>query len=320
LASGAAAGDIVELEVFGNFAGQSGAEVSITGGSITGLTNFESAGIDDNASSTAITLDSSGNLLVGQSAVGVGSVGGTMYSTGQGKFTSDGVQPLYLNRLTSDGTILDLRKDGSTVGSIGASSGNIGVLSASTGKLGTGTTYYYGWDDTRVYPLADNSKDLGLSSYRWKDLYLSGGVYLGGTGSANHLDDYESGTWTPTLLINFSDTGVSYAFRSGYYTKVGNLVQFQGRITLSSKGSGTGNLMIGSLPFSPTYVWSGMSFGYASGTSSTWNNPLIPTIDPGQSTVKLRYIDSNGYGQNFTNTSISNAVDLIFFGSYMTSA
>jgi hypothetical protein len=36
-------------------------------------------------------------------------------------------------------------------------------------------------------------------SARFKDLYLSGGVYLGGTGSANKLDDYEEGTWTPVL-------------------------------------------------------------------------------------------------------------------------
>ena len=45
---------------------------------------------------------------------------------------------------------------------------------------------------------ADNSHDLGAGGARWKDLYLSGGVYLGGTGSANKLDDYEEGTWTPT--------------------------------------------------------------------------------------------------------------------------
>ena len=35
------------------------------------------------------------------------------------------------------------------------------------------------------------------TTFRFKDLYLSGGVYLGGTGSANQLDDYEEGTWTP---------------------------------------------------------------------------------------------------------------------------
>ena len=40
LATGAATGDLIYLEVFGNFAGQSGAEVAITGGSITGLTEL----------------------------------------------------------------------------------------------------------------------------------------------------------------------------------------------------------------------------------------------------------------------------------------
>ena len=40
---------------------------------------------------------------------------------------------------------------------------------------------------------------IGWSSNRFKDLYLSGGAYLGGTGSANQLDDYEEGTWTPVL-------------------------------------------------------------------------------------------------------------------------
>jgi hypothetical protein len=34
------------------------------------------------------------------------------------------------------------------------------------------------------------------------DLTLSGGVYLGGTGSANYLDDYEEGTWTPTTSVH----------------------------------------------------------------------------------------------------------------------
>ena len=28
---------------------------------------------------------------------------------------------------------------------------------------------------------------------------FNGGVYIGGTGSANLLDDYEEGTWTPTI-------------------------------------------------------------------------------------------------------------------------
>jgi hypothetical protein len=41
--------------------------------------------------------------------------------------------------------------------------------------------------------ISDASLDLGAAGVRFKNLYLSGGVYLGGTGSANYLDDYEEG-------------------------------------------------------------------------------------------------------------------------------
>ena len=40
LSSGAAAGDTIEIQVFGNFTGQSGAEVAITGGAISGLSSL----------------------------------------------------------------------------------------------------------------------------------------------------------------------------------------------------------------------------------------------------------------------------------------
>jgi hypothetical protein len=62
--------------VFGNFAGQSGADVAITGGSITGLTElstgtFTSTGIDDNATSTAITIDANENVGIGTASPSV---------------------------------------------------------------------------------------------------------------------------------------------------------------------------------------------------------------------------------------------------------
>ena len=57
------------------------------------------------------------------------------------------------------------------------------------------------------------------------DIEVSGGVYLGGTGAANKLDDYEEGTWTPVFAD--ASTGGNVATVSaagGSYTKVGNLV------------------------------------------------------------------------------------------------
>ena len=85
--------------------------------------------------------------------------------------------------------------------------GSIGVLSSRL-YAGTGDTGLFFNDqadqiqpwNTSTNAARDAAIDLGDETRRFKDLYLSGGVYLGGTGSANKLDDYEEGTWTPDLL------------------------------------------------------------------------------------------------------------------------
>jgi len=74
---------------------------------------------------------------------------------------------------------------------------------------------------TDIKPNTDDNNDLGSSTKRWKDLYLSGGLYIGGTTSANFLDDYEEGTWTPTLGFEVDGTVSS---RHGLYRKVGTFV------------------------------------------------------------------------------------------------
>jgi hypothetical protein len=76
----------------------------------------------------------------------------------------------------------------------------------------------------------DNALSLGSSSLRFRDLYLSDGVYLGGTTSANKLDDYEEGTWTVDAsgAGDLSGTGLAY---EGKYTKIGNTVICYLRIT-----------------------------------------------------------------------------------------
>lgn len=44
---------------------------------------------------------------------------------------------------------------------------------------------------------ANVSGDTFTGAVTGTDLTLSGGVFLGGTGTANKLEDYEEGTWTP---------------------------------------------------------------------------------------------------------------------------
>jgi len=82
-----------------------------------------------------------------------------------------------------------------------------------------------------------------------------------GTGTSELLDDYEEGTWTPTLSGDGGSAG-SIAFTSaGTYTKVGQLVQVGGFISLSALGSYTGRVRIGGLPFSSNVTAYSASWG-----------------------------------------------------------
>jgi len=162
----------------------------------------------------------------------------------------DGAAPLNPNRLTSDGDIAVFRKDGSTVGSIGVHAGDyLTIGEGSSGLIfNVSVSSVRPWNmDNTTSP--DGVMNLGSSNGRFKDLYLSGGVYLGGTGSANYLDDYEEGTWTP-VFTGWTVTGTTSV--DGSYTKIGNTVIVTGRFrsVSGSIASTKGTSTITGLPFS----------------------------------------------------------------------
>jgi hypothetical protein len=68
------------------------------------------------------------------------------------------------------------------------------------------------------------------------------------SSNANTLDDYEEGTFTPTVQGVTSAGTASYSVQVGSYTKIGNLVSVNIYLTYSS-GTGTGQLRIAGLPF-----------------------------------------------------------------------
>ena len=157
--------------------------------------------------------------------------------------------PLTLNRTTSDGDIQVFKKDGTTVGSIGTRTGRI--------KIGDGDCGLF-FDDTnnRINPEGpDNTSandaaiDLGGSTQRFKNLYLSGGVYLGGTGAANYLDDFEEGDWTPVLQTDGASPSVTYSRQIGKYTKIGGQVICVFRMTWTANSGGSGTFLLTGLPF-----------------------------------------------------------------------
>jgi len=171
---------------------------------------------------SASSLIVDGNLTAGETALENGLT-----------VDKDGNTVATFDRATSDGTIVDIQKDNSTVGSIGVEGNDITIDGGVSNHSGLR------FSSPAILPryngaLADNAVDLGQtgSNYRFKDLYLSGGVYLGGTGAANQLDDYEEGTWTPVVRVgSASGTVVTTTITSSNYTKIGNLVFVNAGIT-----------------------------------------------------------------------------------------
>ncbi len=68
------------------------------------------------------------------------------------------------------------------------------------------------------------------------------------SSNAHTLDDYAEGTWTPALYFGGVPTGITYSVQTGNFVRVGRIVTAWGRMTLTSKGSNTGNATIGPLP------------------------------------------------------------------------
>tara|TARA_R110000764_G_scaffold42812_1_gene96358 strand:- start:192 stop:1508 length:1317 start_codon:yes stop_codon:yes gene_type:complete len=189
-------------------------------------------------------IDSSGNLFVARTAEGDGNVGHTFRADGFSQTTRSGGLVADFNRKSSDGDIVRFQKDGAAVGIIGASGGDLIIGTGDTGvHFHDGVDSIIPWSVTAA-SYVNNAIDLGTASYNYKDLYLSGGVYLGGTGAANKLDDYEEGTWT---ITDQSGAGMSLTVYVSTYTKIGNQVFFEFGIVFPTT-SNTADIKL-SLPF-----------------------------------------------------------------------
>jgi hypothetical protein len=130
------------------------------------------------------------------------------------------------------------------------------------------------------------------------------------SSDANCLDDYEEGTFTPTLQFSGLSVGVTYTNRTGIYTKVGRIVHFSGRIDLSSKGTSVGDATIAGLPFAANT--GAASVGYQSSIAPS-DKQAILTIDT--LSLIVRYASGTTTAAS-TDTNFSNSSILIFAGTY----
>ncbi len=104
---------------------------------------------------------------------------------------------------------------------------------------GTSSTDWF----TYIPSSSDDLVFFGNSANRVRMLSAGGIAFGTDTAAANALDDYEEGTWTPTV----NDGTISSA--GGYYTKIGRVVHVSYFYILTTLGSSGTAVEIGGLPF-----------------------------------------------------------------------
>ena len=254
LTTGAALNDILEYVAYTpfevanqTFTGTTTTDVLTTTGAFTSL------GIDDNAAATAVTIDASGNVqMTGDVTAGDITVAdadeanvrwesaGVAHTTSFAR-DSDGHFGLYdaenlrtffrhVKNATSAGQTLRLLETGGNVG--------IGDTSPSEALSVTGNIAATGTIET------------------------TGGIYLGGTGAANKLDDYEVGLHSPTVTATAGAINLSTASDNLRYVKIGSLVHVWGRLDVSSVSSPSGRIEV-TLPFAVENAWEDSNAGAA---------------------------------------------------------
>jgi len=128
----------------------------------------------------------------------------------------------------------------------------------------------------------DNLHYIGSSSYRWRDIYLSGAAYLGGTAAANALDDYEEGTFEADIYSGSTNQVILNAVDAGKYVKIGRFVFITIQIYLNS---------VTSFTTSSTNNYINLPFVSASDTFNA--SGFRPMYYNGMGTINAGYLSTN---------------------------
>ena len=190
---------------------------------------------------------------------------------------------------------------GSGNNGIGVYSGtsNLGALTFADGTSGNatyrgGVTYNHSTDHLELNVNGGSAHVIVHSSGVTS---IPFGVELGSgvdATTANTLDDYEEGTWTPTFSSSNSTA-------TGSYTKIGNQVTVHFRV-ISTGGlpSGASQVQVGNLPFTIGTNFGGVGglyVGPSDVTSATGGGgTIVPYVTGGETVIRFLNVDTGTFG------------------------
>ena len=257
------------------------------------------SGIDDQSNATAITIDSNENVNIG------GSPASDKLSVNGSVSVNDSTYSVYSSSVSSN------------IGSVGNTANDLNIFSTTTGHNGLRFHSVGILPTDNTGAIVDNDCDLGISSHRFKDAYLSGGVYLGGTGAANKLEDYEVGTWT--AVLTGSTTGASTPVtKTGTYTKVGNLVHIEVNFSSVNTTGASGSVQIQGLPFAhDASNGSAVTLGQYSKLAHTSGSIPTAYINSGASLIQGLQTNASAVPANW-NITATTGVAVMLSATYTT--
>jgi hypothetical protein len=116
------------------------------------------------------------------------------------------------------------------------------------------------------------------------------------------FDDYEEGTYTPTITFGNNSAGQSYAVQVGRYTKIGRVVHVQAQLIFSNKGTSTGTARV-TLPFATAEAGCTASFYFISVSHAGFMQGFTVV---GDTAVQLQYNPDVGGGSNLEEINFTN--------------
>lgn len=143
------------------------------------------------------------------------------------------------------GAVVDAEIQGGLVQGCTNAGVSIGALADRTRVLGTRLKSNGAYNFANAG--SNTTFDVDASGATTADI-LDTGTVTRFLGTAN-VADGRQGTFSPSVLFGGANTGLTYADRAGSYRVNGNRIYFTINISLSAKGSSTGTLTIGGLPF-----------------------------------------------------------------------
>jgi hypothetical protein len=129
------------------------------------------------------------------------------------------------------------------------------------------------------------------------------------SSDANTLDDYEEGTWTPTIGGSTVLGTGTYTTQQGTYTKIGNSVRFQAYIAWTAH-TGSGQLEVRGYPFTSTAELTPISLSFYGGPTFTLGSFIQASVNPSST--------SSGTGQT-SSASVFASVGITSTGDYFVS-